>query len=329
MIDKASKRDILVSVIMITYGHELFIQQAIESVLNQKLSEPYELIVCDDCSPDSTQKIVRRLAVSHPNGDSIKYVRHKYNIGMNKNYLYGVRSARGKFIAVCEGDDYWVDDLKLQKQVDLLNKEPEISFVFTPAYQLEQATGSIVKVRNEYHNFVSSNFTFEQILKLGGGFYPTCTSIYRKEILNFERLDEFLCTHSAGDYPVALLASIHGKIGFIKDVTAVYRIQTRSVTNSIFRTCKECFQKARNKHIQNLNFITLLDDILEIRRSDKIWLISKENYVLFSKSINCGIFLQNLRKFLLTEMLILHKVRVVIKFVVYYFSGRYGKSVAK
>ena len=327
--DKLVKQDVLVSVVMITYGHELYIEQAVESVLNQKLSAPFELIICDDCSPDSTQEIVQRLVQSHPNGSIVEYVRHDRNIGMNSNYLFGVRRARGELIAVCEGDDYWVDDLKLNKQVDLLNEEPEISLVFTPAYQLEEDTGLIVKIRNEYHNYVSSKLTFERILKLGGGFYPTCTSMYRKKILNFERLDEFLCTHSTGDYPIAILASFHGKIGYIKDITAVYRIQNRSVTNSIFTSCKECFQVARNKYIQNLDFINLLYETMEVGISDKKWLISKENYVLFSKSINCGIFFHKFREFLFTEMRLKHKIRVVVKFVVYYFSGRYGKSVAK
>ena len=326
---KVDKRDVLVSVVMITYGHELYIEQAIESVLNQKLSAPFELIICDDCSPDSTPEIVQRFVLSHPNGSIIEYVRHEHNIGMNSNYLYGIRRARGELIAVCEGDDYWVDDLKLYKQVDLLKEEPEISLVFTPAYQLEEDTGLIVKTRNEYHNYKSLNFTFERILKLGGGFYPTCTSMYRKAILNFERLDEFLCTHSTGDYPIAILASLHGKIGYIDDVTAVYRIQNRSVTNSIFASSQECFCRAKNKQIQNLNFINLLDEMVHIERAFKKWLVSKENYVLLSKSINCGVFHKKLIDYVRLEMKFNHKIRLIVKLIAYNLSNRYGKSVAK
>ncbi|MBP7508034.1 MAG: glycosyltransferase family 2 protein [Prolixibacteraceae bacterium] len=111
----------LVSVHMITYKHEQYIRQAIEGVLMQVTDFGYDLIIADDCSPDKTPEIVNEIIRTHPKGSCIKYYRHSENLGMTKNGLFAFSKCTGKYIALCEGDDYWTDQMKkyksLQKQI--------------------------------------------------------------------------------------------------------------------------------------------------------------------------------------------------------------------
>lgn len=108
----------LVSVCMITYNHEKYIKDAIEGILMQKTSFPIELIIGEDCSTENTRKIVEDYAEKYPNLIFAQY--SEKNLDMMNNFFNVLQAVRSKYIALCEGDDYWTDPLKLQKQVDFL-----------------------------------------------------------------------------------------------------------------------------------------------------------------------------------------------------------------
>src|SRR5258706_16274760 len=97
----------IVSVCMITYAHEVFIAQAIHGVLQQETDFQIELIIAEDASPDNTEKIVAGIIKSHPKGNCIKYFRHPRNLGMRLNFIWALQKCSGKYVALCEGDDYW------------------------------------------------------------------------------------------------------------------------------------------------------------------------------------------------------------------------------
>lgn len=120
--------NLMVSVDMITYKHESFINEAIEGVLMQETNFEFDLIIADDCSPDKTQAIVEEIIKVHPKGYRIKYFRNKENLGMEANGFLAAQKCTGKYIAICEGDDYWTDPLKLQRQVDFLEANPDYVF---------------------------------------------------------------------------------------------------------------------------------------------------------------------------------------------------------
>jgi glycosyltransferase involved in cell wall biosynthesis len=149
---------LMVSVDMITYKHEAYIAQAIEGVLMQETNFEYDLIIADDCSPDKTEEIVKNIIATHPKGHIIKYFRHEKNIGMNQNGLFAVQQCKGKYIAICEGDDYWTDPLKLQKQVDFLEANLAYGLVFTNATIYNQNLEKNVFTTNHSFN------TFEDYL---------------------------------------------------------------------------------------------------------------------------------------------------------------------
>jgi glycosyltransferase involved in cell wall biosynthesis len=105
----------------------MFIRQAIEGVLMQQCAFEVEFIISNDCSPDGTDAVIRNTINAHPNGSWVNYIKHKKNLGMMPNFLDTLQKAQGKYIALCEGDDYWTDPLKLQKQVDFLEINKEYS----------------------------------------------------------------------------------------------------------------------------------------------------------------------------------------------------------
>lgn len=115
--------NIMASVCMITYNHEHFIRQAIEGVLMQQTSFPIELVIGEDCSTDRTREICIEYQQKHP--DKIRLLLNEKNLGMNPNFMATLKACTGKYIALCEGDDYWTDPLKLQKQVEFLEANKE------------------------------------------------------------------------------------------------------------------------------------------------------------------------------------------------------------
>lgn len=118
----------LLSVVTITYNHEPYIAKCIEGVLMQKVNFPMEFIIAEDCSTDGTRAICEEYAAKYP--ELIRLITSETNIGYNPNELRAMKAAKGKYIAYCEGDDYWTDPLKLQKQVDFLESHSDYSVCF-------------------------------------------------------------------------------------------------------------------------------------------------------------------------------------------------------
>lgn len=118
----------LVSIVTITYNHEPYIRKCIEGVLMQKVNFPIEFIIAEDCSTDGTLAICKEYAAKYPK--LIKLITSENNVGAIANERRAMKAAKGKYIAFCEGDDYWTEPLKLQKQVDFLERNPEYSVTF-------------------------------------------------------------------------------------------------------------------------------------------------------------------------------------------------------
>lgn len=116
-----------VSACIITYNQAAYIAQCIEGALMQQVDESYEIVIGDDCSSDETSRICREYQEKH--SDIIRWFRREPNLGMQKNVVQTINDCRGDYIAYCEGDDYWTDAHKLQKQVALLEAHPELSAV--------------------------------------------------------------------------------------------------------------------------------------------------------------------------------------------------------
>ncbi|SIQ04464.1 Glycosyl transferase family 2 [Chryseobacterium sp. RU37D] len=204
-----------VSVVMITYGHEDYIEESINGVLSQTFNAEIELIISDDCSPDNTETVIKKIIGNHPNGHWIKYIKHTENKGAIPNFVWAISQAKGKYIAICEGDDYWTDHLKLQKQVDFLEEHPEYSLTF---HKIKELT-----TREEKFTYPNPDteeiYTIEDLAK--ENFIITVSVVFRK---NMEVLPDWLKYSPIGDYPLHMLNASFGLIKYFPQEMATYRV---------------------------------------------------------------------------------------------------------
>lgn len=219
------EQNISVSVVMITYGHELYIQQAIEGVLMQKVDFEVELIIANDCSPDNTYEVVHSVVSTHPNAAWVSYTRHEKNLGMMKNFIWALSQAKGKYIALCEGDDYWTDPLKLQKQVDFMEANENITFCFHGSETMDEYNEKSIFYRS--NKFKDRKIVpKENFIAKGGGSFATASSFFKKEMI--KDIPNYFDSSLIGDLPLALLAISKGEIGYLKDNMSVYRLMSSS-----------------------------------------------------------------------------------------------------
>ena len=202
------------SVLMITYNHERFIEQAIESALGQRVNFPYEILIADDCSTDGTIAIVRRYAARHPS--RIRPLWTERNLGIVPNFLRTWQACRGQYIAVLEGDDYWTSERKLQCQVDAMDEHPEWPMSFQPAQVVFDDGRPSYEYPAKPRKAV---FTIRDLLL--GNPIQTCAVIYRAGLVG--GLPEGLERLSLADWPLAILHALRGEVGLVDEVMSVYR----------------------------------------------------------------------------------------------------------
>ena len=207
-----------ISVVTITYGHENFIEQTLDGVFMQDYKGEIEFIISNDHSPDATDRVIKDyLAVKEiPINFTIKYTQHEVNKGMMTNFIWALEQASGKYIALCEGDDYWTDPLKLQKQVEFLETNQEYVLTFHPV-QILNTDGVLVE---DFITKVPENYEYQETLASGNNYIHTPSVLFRNIITSFP--PEFMLS-PIGDYFLYMILTNHGKIKIMNDTMAVYR----------------------------------------------------------------------------------------------------------
>ncbi|SEO49543.1 Glycosyltransferase involved in cell wall bisynthesis [Flavobacterium sp. CF108] len=228
-------KSIKVSVCMITYGHEKFIEEAINGVLMQEVDFQVELIISNDASPDRTHEIVNSIIGNHPRGNWINYIKHESNIGMMLNSQFVLQASKGEFIAICEGDDYWTDPLKLKKQIDFLEANPDYVMCFHRCQFLTLENGNL-NLFNQNLKMIDYEYNLYGLLYYWN--IPTASIVFRNVFLKEENVfpQEFLNVKS-GDIALASYLFQFGKFFLFKEMMCVYRIFGLgvSVTHKDFR----------------------------------------------------------------------------------------------
>jgi glycosyltransferase involved in cell wall biosynthesis len=209
---------------MITYGHENYIEEAINSVLMQECDFNVELIIANDCSPDKTDVVIQEIVKTHPNSSWIKYKKHNRNIGMMANFIFALEEAQGDFIALCEGDDYWTDPLKLQKQVGFLDSH--LDFVMV-AHRTDELNNNEVTSGDWRWSEKRVDYTLKDYLyKL---FFHTSSVVYRNcDLPEYIKTQEIL----QGDFAAFSYVLSKGKLHYFEDTMSVYRKHLGGVSNS-------------------------------------------------------------------------------------------------
>lgn len=220
----------LLSVILIAYNHEKYIRRALDSILMQRVDFPFEVLVAEDCSTDSTPEILKEYAARRP--DLFHLILHPQNVGVVKNSRDARKRCRGKYIAVLEGDDYWTDPLKLQKQFDFMESHPDFS----------ACAHEIAFVDDEGRprsGFAFRHFTEDQICTLDDvekGLHAgqSSTLMYKNVFLDFtEEQDRDYCAcECVPDLKLMLLLTLHGPVFRINEVMSAYRYVTDSDSGS-------------------------------------------------------------------------------------------------
>lgn len=219
----------LVSIECLTYNQESYIAQTLDGFLIQKTTFPFEVIVHDDASTDRTAEIIREYEKKFPK--IIKPIYESENqYSKNDDSLNRIVTAaiRGKYIAMCEGDDYWTDENKLQMQVDFLEKNPEYGLCFTKCRQFIQKDNKLS--RKLFGSYVKD---FDDLLK-NGNRIPTLTTVCRRSLENryLEEINPYSRGWLMGDYPRWLYMTHESKVKFIDKVTSVYRVLENSASHS-------------------------------------------------------------------------------------------------
>ena len=300
----------LVSVKCMTYNQEKYIGQCIDGFLMQKTSFPFEILIHDDCSTDDTTNIVLEYAKKYPKiikpilEDENQYSKHD-----GSHHKKIDTAIKGKYIALCEGDDYWIDENKLQMQVDFLENNPEYGMCYTKAKPYNQSMQKFNK------KSIGADFDgFEDLLK-NGNRIPTLTTVYRKDLLDKyqKEIQPGNKGWLMGDYPMWLYFSHESKVKFFDKTTAVYRVLENSASHSVDVEKQFRFEKSnreiRQFYANKYNIIVEFEDDVFIRFYIYVNMLKKKYDANIAKLMRIEYRKSNIRN---------------IKMFVYYVCSRFS-----
>ncbi len=215
----------LVSITCITYNHEPYIADAIEGFLKQETTFPFEIIIHDDASTDKTTEIIEAYVKKYPH--IIKPIIQKENQSsqLKKNVLLpiiltAVLKSKGKYIAYCDGDDYWTDPHKLEIQIAEMQKYPECEVSFHPVFR-RRANGKKREKIIAQHSAHNKIFKTKRLVLGAAQFCPTVSFIFKSSV--FSAIPQWLFDAPCTDYFIQILASMNGGAIYINRAMAVYR----------------------------------------------------------------------------------------------------------
>ncbi len=240
-----TERTPLLSILCITYNHEKYIGQAIDSFLMQETYFPIEIVIGDDCSKDGTSLIIENYKKKHPS--LVRIVTSKSNVGFVENFRRTLNACKGRYIAICEGDDYWIDKQKVQIQVEFLESHPEYVITYHDACPFDEAGASLIpQLSKEFQR----DATEEELIKCRP--ISTLTACFRNVLPDIP--DEFNHT------PVLDLCiwSLLGNFGKGKHLSNIKPAAYRVHEGGIFST-----QSIENKKIMTMHALLHLSRYYE------------------------------------------------------------------
>ena len=219
------------SIAIITYNHERFISQALESILTQRVNFDYEIVIGEDCSTDGTQRVIEEFRQRYP--EKINCIQKKRNVGAIRNFAETTSACRGKYVAFLEGDDYWAVTDKLQKQVDFLDAHSECAICCGRVRALHETgtEGFDIPIRHEmvFPEMPAGTYTIEDILR--GNFVMTCTMVLRRNLVG--RFPKWFFNGKLGDWPLCAMVARGGSIELMDETLAIYRVHQGSGWSSL------------------------------------------------------------------------------------------------
>lgn len=253
--------DILVSIGCITYNHENYIADAIEGFIKQKTNFKLEIIINDDASTDKTPNIIRSYEKKYPNIiRAIYQVENQFSKGKDVDYEFIQKTAKGKYIAMCEGDDYWTDPNKLQKQVNYMENHPECSMCFHAA---QRVTAAKKPLGDFLGNYGSGNKTYK-LKDIGGEFLATASKMYVKILM--DNPPEWYFIGEASDFTSQLIIIDKGYAYYMDEVMCAYRVNVPGSSND--RLNKRSKEEIVNYNKERIRILNKFDKYSNYRNKD-------------------------------------------------------------
>lgn len=214
-----NSNEIEVSICMITYNHGPYIEESIKSALGQKTNFRFEIIIGDDVSTDNTKSIINNILNEFNEDGRIIFIQNEVNIGAARNFANVMKRAKGRYIALLEGDDAWTNENKLQVQVDFMENNLTYSTIFHTALMVDRYNNHKGYLPND--NFKKSEYGLIDLLKYDS-FMPTCSIMFRSNL--FEYFPEvYYTSRNMCDWPLNILNAEKGKIKFLDICMSKYR----------------------------------------------------------------------------------------------------------
>ena len=219
------EKNILISVCMSTYNHEEYIEEALNSVLEQECNFEFEIILSNDKSSDNTHAVITKYIENHPKGNKVRYYNQPKNLGINNNLIFTLEQTKGKYIALLEGDDYWTDSKKLQKQFDFLEKNTEYSICTAALKSIIPKEGLVLRTYEDHIEGVA--YDLNDIRKIRPNYL---NMFFRKDALDIGKLKSF---EYSGDNVIFIMCLSKGKGYFINEVFGFRRTHTEGLWTSM------------------------------------------------------------------------------------------------
>ena len=302
----------LVSVVVTTYNHEKYLAKALDAILEQRCNFGVEIILGEDCSSDGTLEVCKDFAHRYP--DTVKLIASTENVGWRRNYRRCVEAASGKYVAFCDGDDYWCDASKLQTQVDFMEANPEYGMCYTRSERRDEA------------NYTSTTYPpqgghedFESMLRLNTA--ENCTTLAKRCLVEQyyseirpDQHPEWL----TDDLPMWLWFSANYPIHFIDCTMAVHRIFSHSVSHSTELEKRLAFSNSLSNiklwYDEHYNSSKRRKEIVRERMNTTLWVYShigsvgdfvkrwwqevKENKIGVCNIVAYGLFMKKIMRML-------------------------------
>lgn len=218
--EQATAKPPMVSVAMIAYNKAGVIADAIKGVVKQKTDFPFELIIVDDLSTDNTYNIAAEWAERYP--EIIKLYRNSKNIGLQRNYLEAFSHCKGKYLAICDADDYWFCDKKLATQVKYMESNPDCAITFHRVVNYYEADNS----KSLSNGGQQADTSITELSR--SNFITNLSVVYRKNLVDLSQLPIWITDDKSPDYALHMLYASHGKIHYFSKPMGVYRISSGS-----------------------------------------------------------------------------------------------------
>lgn len=206
--------DVKVSACIIVYNHEKYIRDCLEGALSQQVNGDYEIVISEDRSTDNTRQIVEEYQRKYP--DKIKLFLNEKNLGLIGNWVKSMQRCQGEYLAICEGDDYWTDPYKLQKQIDFLDSNPD--------YCITSHNADVIKdgafIRKYCVDSHPQIMDLEYLLEFGSG-GPTCSLVFRGKVI--EALPAWFSQMHSCDWTIQAMCASFGKMKYFPETMGVWR----------------------------------------------------------------------------------------------------------